>query len=131
MMTDPISDMLARIRNAQKARHTETAVPASKLKRSLANVLQQNGYLTAVRESQKDGHPVLMLTLRYGDDGIPMIEGMQRISRPGCRVFVNAESVPKVRNGVGMAVLSTSKGVISDESAREATVGGEVLCEVW
>jgi small subunit ribosomal protein S8 len=131
MMTDPIGDVLTRIRNAGKARHAETSCPASKLKGALAKVLVEEGFISGVREDTEDGHPVLVLALRYRDDGTLMIDGLKRISTPGRRVYVGADEIPKVRSGIGMSVLSTSRGVMCDRTAREAHVGGEVLCEVW
>jgi small subunit ribosomal protein S8 len=131
MMTDPIADVLTRIRNAGKARHAETTCPASKLKGALAKVLAEEGFIVGVREATEDGHPVLVLSLRYREDGSMMIDGLKRISTPGRRVYVGADEVPKVRAGIGISVLSTSKGVMCDRAAREAHVGGEVLCEVW
>ncbi len=131
MMTDPIADMLARIRNAGTASHNEVAIPASKLKRALAEVLREGGYLGELRVEAREGHAFIVAAIRYNDEGNPMIDGLRRVSRPGRRVYVNADEVPRVRNGLGMAVLTTSRGVMSDRSAREQNVGGEVLCEVW
>jgi small subunit ribosomal protein S8 len=131
MMTDPIADMLARIRNAGIARHVETRCPASRLKHSVAKVLQEAGFLGEVREEVRDGHPELVMGIRYADRDEALIGGMRRVSRPGRRVYVSSGDVPRVRNGLGVAVISTSRGVLSDTAAREAHVGGEVLCEVW
>ena len=131
MLTDPISDLLTRIRNAGIARHARTTCPASKLKKAVAEVLCSEGFLEAVSEDTADGHPVLVLTLRYDDEGRPMADGIQRISRPGRRVYVGAKDIGRVRGGLGCSILSTSKGVLCDRDARAAKVGGEVLCEVW
>ena len=131
MMTDPISDLLTRIRNAGMAKLRTVACPSSRLKLSVAHVLQGSGYVGDVRVQAEQGHPQLVLEVRYRDDGRPLIEGIRRVSRPSRRVYVGKESVPRVRNGLGIAVLSTSKGVLSDAAARDAQVGGEVLCEVW
>jgi small subunit ribosomal protein S8 len=131
MMTDPISDLLTRIRNAGIARHTQMTCPGSKLKGAVAKVLCSEGFLEAVGEDTQDGHPVLVLTLRYDSEGRPMAEGIERISRPGRRVYVGAGDIGKVRGGLGCSILSTSKGVLCDRDARAANVGGEVLCEVW
>ncbi len=131
MMTDPISDMLTRIRNAQRARHAEVRLPASKLKLAVAQVLQAQGYVTDVGLDETADKPTLRMGMRYRDDGREMIDGLSRISRPSRRVYVAAEEVPKVRNGLGIAILSTSQGVMTDQDAREKNVGGEVLCEVW
>jgi small subunit ribosomal protein S8 len=131
MMTDPLADMLARIRNGSTARHAEVGCPSSKLKHSVAKVLQKEGFLGGVRVEARRGHPTLLLSLRYNDEGCPLIDGLRRVSKPGRRVYVEARKVPSVRKGLGIAVLSTSKGVLSDRDAREASVGGEVLFEVW
>jgi len=131
MMTDPIGDMLTRIRNAGQARHHEVRFPKSKLKLAVAKVLCEAGYLGAVSETTKDGKPVLVAQIRYAETGGPMIDGLRRVSRPSRRVYVDKDEIPRVRNGLGLAVLSTSRGVLSDAAAREAAVGGEVLCEVW
>ncbi len=131
MMTDPIADMLARIRNAGTARHAETRCPSSRLKQSIAKVLEEAGFLGEVRVDATGGKPELVIQIRYVDRSEALIGGIRRVSRPGRRVYVSSTDVPKVRNGLGVAVLSTSKGVLSDAAAREAHVGGEVLCEVW
>lgn len=131
MMTDPISDMLARIRNGALARHKEVALPHSKLKLAVARVLSEGGFVGDLREEEREGLPVLVIGLRYRDDGRVVIDGLRRVSRPSRRVYVGKDEVPRVRNGLGIAVLSTSRGVLSDRGAREAAVGGEILCEVW
>lgn len=131
MMTDPISDMLTRIRNAGMARHNETACPSSRMKLAVAKVLKEAGYLDGVKVEARGGHPVLVMSIRYDGFGKPMIGGIRRISKPSRRVYVAQDEVPKVRNGLGIAVISTSKGILSDQAARDASVGGEVVCEVW
>lgn len=131
MMTDPIADMLARIRNAGTARHTRTRCPSSRQKLAVAGVLQRAGFLDSVKVEAHEGHPVLVIGLRYDERGRHIIDGIQRVSRPGRRVYVGKDEVPSVRNGLGVAVLSTSRGVLSDRDAREQNVGGEVVCEVW
>jgi small subunit ribosomal protein S8 len=131
MMTDPLGDMLARIRNGALARHKEVALPHSKLKRAVAQVLADAGFVGEVREDEREGLPMLVVGLRYGDDGRGVIDGLRRVSRPSRRVYVGKDEIPRIRNGLGIAVLSTSKGVLSDGKAREAEVGGEILCEVW
>ncbi|MBW2273309.1 MAG: 30S ribosomal protein S8 [Deltaproteobacteria bacterium] len=131
MMTDPIGDMLTRIRNAGGARHTVTRCPSSKLKEAVAQVLSEEGFIGDVSIEGDEGRKNLVLGIRYRDDGSTMIDSLQRVSKPGRRVYVGAKEVPRVRNGLGMVVLSTSKGVMCDRSAREASVGGEVICEVW
>jgi small subunit ribosomal protein S8 len=131
MMTDPIADMLTRIRNAGRAGHTSLACPSSRLKAAVAHVLSTEGFVGPVK-LEGDGHRSrLVIDLRYRDSGAQMIDGIRRISKPGRRVFVGATEIPKVRNGLGIAVLSTSRGVMSDRDARAANVGGELLCEVW
>jgi small subunit ribosomal protein S8 len=131
MMTDPIADMLARIRNAGIARHGETSCPSSRLKLAIARVLEEKGFLGGVRVEARDGHPVIVMGIRYDEKGGAVIDGIRRISRPGRRIYVGVEEIPRVRRGLGVAVLSTSKGVLADADARAASVGGEVLCEVW
>ena len=131
MMTDPIGDMLTRIRNAGTARHGQTMFPSSKLKLAVARVLSERGFLGEVRLEAEGGKPRIVAEIRYDDDGDPTIDGLRRVSKPGRRVYVGKDEVPRVRNGMGIAVLSTSRGVLSDKAAREAAVGGEVLCEVW
>jgi small subunit ribosomal protein S8 len=131
MMTDPVGDMLARIRNAGGARHAETRCPASKLKLAVAQVLSDEGFIGQVASDGDEKKPTLTIGLRYQDDGRMMIEGMRRVSKPGRRVYVGAGEVKQVRAGLGMAVLSTSKGVLCDRDARAQKVGGEVICEVW
>jgi small subunit ribosomal protein S8 len=131
MMSDPLADMLTRIRNAGRVRHAEVACPSSKLKHAVARVLQEEGFLKAVCVEARAGHPTLKLSLRYTEEGRPVIDVLRRVSKPGRRVYVGGKDVPSVRNGLGVAVLSTSKGILSDRAARDAAVGGEVLCEVW
>jgi small subunit ribosomal protein S8 len=131
MMTDPISDMLTRIRNAGLARHATTTCPSSKMKLAIARVLSEQGFLGEVQVEPREGHAVLRMEIRYNDQGTALIDGIQRISRPGRRVYVSADEIPKVRNGLGVSVISTSKGILCDDAAREATLGGEVVCEVW
>ena len=131
MMTDPIGDMLARIRNAGMARHHETWCPHSKLKASIAKLLCEEGFLGGVRDDERDGHPILVMEIRYDDSGCALIDGMRRVSKPSRRVYVGSDEIPKVRNGLGIGVISTSKGIMTDRSARESLVGGEYLCEVW
>jgi small subunit ribosomal protein S8 len=131
MMTDPIADMLTRIRNAGMARHAQTSCPSSRQKVAIATVLQRAGFLESVKVEEKDGHASLVLGLRYDDAGRPLIDGIQRVSKPGRRVYVAKDELPRVRNGLGVAVISTSRGVLSDGEARAQSVGGELICEVW
>lgn len=130
-MTDPIADMLARIRNASLARHDRVEMPHSNLKKHLADVLKAEGFLDDVRESEGNGKKTLTLVLRYGKGRESAIDGMRRVSAPGRRVYVRHDRIPKVRSGMGISILSTSRGVMADRQAREQKVGGELLCEVW
>jgi small subunit ribosomal protein S8 len=131
MMTDPIGDMLTRIRNAGSARHRSTRCPASKLKMAVARVLSDEGFVGEVSSEAGESFSTMTIGIRYRDDGRAMVDGIRRISTPGRRVYVGASEIPLVRKGLGMAVLSTPKGVMCDRDAREAKVGGEVICEVW
>ena len=130
MMTDPISDMLTRIRNASLARLDRTEMPLSKLKKSVAELLKQEGYVTDVTTSA-EGHGKLTVVLKYGRDRESAIMGLRRTSRPGRRVYLGHDDIPKVHNGLGIAILSTSRGVMTDKEARRQKIGGELLCEVW
>jgi len=134
MLTDPISDMLTRIRNANLARHERVRIPASRLKSTIAAVLKSEGYVADVQTEGGDdtaGFETLTLVLKYGRDRAPAIEGIRRVSRPGRRIYVRAQEIPKVKSGLGISVLSTSRGIMSDRQARKVGVGGELLCEVW
>lgn len=131
MMTDPISDFLSRIRNALLAKHKTTSCPASKMKVRIAQILKDEGYIADFSVEQNDKQGVLHVTLRYDDNNLPVIEGLQRISKPGLRVYKNVEELPTVRGGMGMAVISTSRGIMTDHQARRDRVGGEVICTVW
>ncbi|HJT20414.1 MAG TPA: 30S ribosomal protein S8 [Nitrospira sp.] len=132
MVTDPISDLLVRLRNGFRRQHEVVIVPASKLKREILRVLQAEGFIDGVEAgTEEGGHPVLKVQLRYVGEGQPMITGMERISKPGRRVYVGTKDIPRVRNGIGMAILSTSKGIMTDQASRKAGLGGEVLCAVW
>jgi small subunit ribosomal protein S8 len=128
-MTDPIADMLTRIRNAQKARKVTVSMPASKVKLAVAKVLQDEGYIDGVSTEQQDNKRTMTVDLRYYE-GRPVIERLQRVSRPGLRVYVPADELPKVQGGLGVAIVSTSNGVMTDRAARAAGHGGEVLCIV-
>lgn len=131
MMTDPVGDMLTRIRNAARVGHAETRCPSSKLKISVAKVLADEGFIRDYRTEEVDEKAVLVLGLRYDDAGRTIIDGIRRVSKPGRRIYVGVEDVPKIRSGLGMSVISTSKGVMCDRDARAQKIGGEVLCEVW
>lgn len=128
-MSDPIADMLTRIRNSQLAGHTNVVMPSSKIKVAVAKVLTDEGYVSAYNVNEKDGKSELALDLKYYE-GKPVIESIKRVSRPGLRVYKNKDELPKVIGGLGVAIVSTSKGVMSDRAAREAGVGGEIMCYV-
>ena len=128
-MSDPIADMLTRIRNAQMVGHLEVRMPASKLKSSIAKVLKDEGYIEDFGQREKDGKSELVVGLKYYA-GRPVIEKLERISKPGLRVYKGRDNLPKVMNGLGIAILSTSRGVMTDTKARASGVGGEVLCIV-
>ncbi|MDC3952247.1 MULTISPECIES: 30S ribosomal protein S8 [Polyangium] len=130
MMTDPVADMLTRIRNAALARHDRTEVPASKMKQAVAEILKSEGYIADVRPS--DGNPgKLTIVLKYGRDRSSAIDGVRRVSRPGRRVYVKHDRIPRVLSGLGISILSTSHGLMSDRDARKNKLGGELICEVW
>jgi small subunit ribosomal protein S8 len=130
-MTDPIADFLARIRNAIMARHAEVVAPASKLKERIAEVLQAEGYIAGHDLRETDGLPEIVVKLRWADPRTNAITGLRRRSRPGQRTYVRQGTIPKVRSGLGIAILSTSQGLMTDRAARRAGLGGELLCEVW
>ncbi|MCP1676562.1 small subunit ribosomal protein S8 [Natronocella acetinitrilica] len=129
-MTDPIADLLTRIRNAQSAGKAEVSIPSSKAKQALVAVLKEEGYVEDFRVEGEEKKPVLVVRLRYFQ-GRPVIERLNRISRPGLRIYKDTASLPKVNGGLGVAIVSTSKGVMTDRAARAAGIGGEVLCEVF
>jgi small subunit ribosomal protein S8 len=131
MMTDPIADLLTRIRNAALARHDRTEIPASRLKANVAKILKEEGYIADVRENDAEGKKVLTIVLKYGRDRASAIDGVRRVSRPGRRVYVRHDHIPSPFSGLGISILSTSRGVMSDRSARRLKLGGELLCEVW
>ncbi len=130
MMTDPIADMLTRIRNAALARHDRTEIPASKMKKAVADILKSEGYIADVRASEGDTDK-LTIVLKYGRDRSSAIDGVRRVSRPGRRVYVKHDRIPRVLSGLGISILSTSHGLMSDRDARKHKLGGELLCEVW
>ena len=132
-MTDPIADMLTRIRNGSVAAQETVRMPSSKLKESLAAILRQEGYIADFRVSDDPSRPgrTLEITMKYTPDRVPTISGLRRVSKPGLRVYTKADRLPRVLGGLGVAVLSTSQGLMTDREARERRVGGEVLCYVW
>ena len=131
MLTDPVSDMLTRIRNGGSARLARVGLPESRLKREIARVLHARGYISGYSSDGDPKQPTLTIELRYNRDATPIIEGIERVSRPGRRVYVRTNEIPKVRNGLGVAILSTPKGILTDAEAREGRVGGEVMARVW
>ena len=130
VVTDPIADMLTRIRNAMISKHTDVDIPASKTKRAIAQILLEEGYISAVEEKKDTLQGTLKITLKYAR-GQKVVSGLKRISKPGLRVYAKADQMPKVLNGLGVAIVSTSKGIMTDKSAREANLGGEVLAYIW
>ncbi len=130
-MTDPIADFLTRIRNGLMARKEAVECPQSRLKPRMAEILKEEGYVDGVTSVDGDYQGVISLALRYDNERIAAIRGIKRVSKPGQRTYVGARDLPKVRNGLGIAIMSTSKGVMTDRKARQLGVGGEVLCHVW
>ena len=133
-MTDPVSDFLTRLRNGAKAQHHDVVIPSSKLKREMARILKEQGYIEAYDVGPAgDGHPGerLTVTLKYTDDRKPVITGLERVSRPGRRTYVDHDHIPRIQGGMGTAIISTSKGVMTGHDARIAGVGGEVVAKVW
>lgn len=130
-MTDPLADMFNRIANAVQRRHAVAHMPASKLKAEVARVLQEEGFIQSVERVTDAGHPVLRMRLRYQEDEAPIMTGIRRISKPGCRVYVRHARIPTVRGGMGIAILSTPQGVMTGTDSRARMIGGEVLCHVW
>ena len=131
VMTDPIADFLTRIRNANNARHTKVEIPASNLKRAMADILKSEGFVKDVEFVEDDKQGIVRIFLKYGQNNERVITGVRRISKPGLRVYVNAEEMPKVLNGLGIALVSTSEGVVTDKVARAKNIGGGVLAYVW
>ena len=131
MTTDPIADMLTRIRNANQMRNKEVEVPASKIKLEIAKILKETGFIVDYKIKKNDTQDTIVLFLKYGQNKERVITGLKRISKPGLRVYANAKEMPRVLNGLGIAIVSTSKGVMTDKEAREANLGGEVLAYIW
>lgn len=131
MYTDPIADMLTRIRNANTALHPETSMPSSKIKEEIARILSEEGYIDGWKTDQADVGTQLVVSLRYGSDRKRVLQGIQRVSKPGHRVYKGASDIARVRGGIGVSILSTSEGVMTDRDARRRNVGGEILCKVW
>lgn len=131
MISDPIADMLTRVRNALKARHPKVDVPASNLKTEIARILKDEGYILNYKIVDDDNHKAIRVYLKYTTANQPVISNIERVSRPGCRVYVGHKDIPKVLGGLGVNILTTPKGVMTGKAARAQGVGGELLCQVW
>lgn len=131
VMTDPIADMLTRIRNANVVRHETVDIPASNIKKAIANIMLEEGFIKNIEELTDGSVPIIRITMKYGQNKERVITGLKRISKPGLRVYVGKEDIPKVLGGLGIAVVSTSKGIMTDKQARKEGLGGEVLCYIW
>lgn len=131
MMTDPIADMLTRIRNAVNAKHKDVEVPASNIKKSIAQILLDEGFIDGFNVTDDGKQGIITIDLKYGPNEEKVISGIKRISKPGLRVYARANEVPKVLGGLGIAIVSTSKGLVTDKVARKEGIGGEVICYVW
>lgn len=130
-MTDPVADMLTRVRNAINARHPKVDVPASKLKTEIARILKEEGFIMNYKLTEEGAKRFIRIYLKYTPGNVPVISRIERVSRPGCRVYVGSKDVPRVLGGLGVNILTTPRGVMSGASARKEGVGGEVLCQVW
>ena len=130
-MTDPIADMLTRIRNANTVGHETVEIPASKMKKAIAEILKEEGYIADFEVIEDDKQGMIKVTMKYGANKERVISGIKKISKPGLKVYAKANDVPKVLGGLGIAIISTSKGIVSDKEARKLGVGGEVICYVW
>lgn len=131
MTTDPIADMLTRVRNALKARHSKVDIPASKLKLEIARIMKEEGYILNFKLAEEGAKKTIKVYLKYTPDNSSVISHLERISRPGCRIYVGSSEVPKVLGGLGINILTTPKGVMTGQAARKANVGGEVLCQIY
>ncbi|MCI6253778.1 MULTISPECIES: 30S ribosomal protein S8 [Eubacterium] len=130
-ITDPIADMLTRIRNANSAKHETVDIPASNMKKAIAQILLDEGYIASYKVIEDEKQGVIRVTLKYGENKSQVITGLRRVSKPGLRIYSNVEDMPKVMKGLGIAIVSTSKGIMTDREARKQNVGGEVLAFVW
>ncbi len=131
LLTDPIADMLTRIRNALLAKHESVVIPASNEKRAIAKILLEEGYILSYDEVEEDGHKNINVALKYDEVGESVIQGLKRISKPGLRVYAQKDKLPRVISGLGIAIISTNKGIVTDKEARKLGVGGEVLAYIW
>ena len=130
-LTDPVADMLTRIRNAISARHQKVDIPASKLKLEIARILKEEGYVSNFKATEEEGHKILRVYLKYANNNEAVISNVNRVSRPGCRVYVKRTEIPRVLGGMGINILTTPRGVMTGRQARKQGLGGELLCEVW
>jgi small subunit ribosomal protein S8 len=131
MFSDPISDMLTRVRNAVRARHPKVDVPASNLKIEIARILKEEGYVQAFKVAEEGPKKTIKIYLKYGPDNQPVISNLERVSRPGCRVYVGRQGIPRVLGGLGINILTTPRGVMTGRDAFREKIGGEVLCRIW
>ena len=130
-VSDPIADMLTRVRNASRARHTEVIVPASRTKREIARILKEEGFIADVREERAGPAQMLRIELKYVDGKVPVVSGLKRISKPGLRVYAQKTDIPRVLGGLGVVIVSTSKGIMTGSQAKQAQLGGEILASIW
>ena len=130
-LTDPVADFLTRIRNSIRARHQKLDVPASRLKAEIARILKEEGYIANYKPTEENGRKVLRVYLKYGPNNELVIRDLQRVSRPGCRVYLGRDQIRRVQGGLGISIMTTPKGVMTGRQARREGVGGEILCEVW
>jgi len=131
MTSDPIADMLTRVRNAISARHPKVDVPASKVKTEIARILKEEGYIANYKVAEEGVKKVIKIYLKYGADNAPVITGIERVSRPGCRNYAGKNEIPQVQGGLGISILTTARGVMTGRTARKESVGGEIMCRVW
>ena len=129
--SDSLSDLFTRLRNAMRAGHDRVDVPASRLKEEVLKVLEQEGFIASYRKMEEGLRPTLRVGLKYDHEGEPIVSGLERVSRPGRRIYAKADAIPSVLGGLGVALVSTSRGIVTDKTAREKRLGGEVLCNVW
>lgn len=128
---DPISDLITRLRNAMRAGHERVDIPASRLRGDLLRVLEAEGYIGGFRKAEEKGRPLLRVQLKYDGEGEPIVVGLERVSKPGRRVYARSREIPEVLGGLGISIVSTSKGIVTGREARESRLGGEILCNVW
>jgi len=130
-MVDPISDMLTRIRNAQAVKKPEVLIPASKIKLEIAKILKKEGFVEDIKKEEVNSEKLIKISLKYLKTGEPVIQGIQRVSKPGCRIYAKRDKLSKVLGGLGIAIISTSRGLVTDKEAKRRRLGGEIICKVW